>query len=105
MVNYSVILCTTNTQESAKTIAKTLVKEKLCACTNIIPSITSIYSWKDNLEEDSEVLMIIKSKTELFDKIEKRIKELHPYEVPEIISIDISKGSKAYLDWIDKNTI
>ena len=105
MSDYSVILCTTNSIENAKEIANSLVKEKLCACVNIIPSITSIYNWGNKIEEDNEILMIIKTKKDLFEKLETRIKELHPYEIPEIISLDIKKGSIKYLDWISENTI
>lgn len=98
-----VILCTTNSQESALNIAQTLVKNKLCACVNIIPKVYSVYSWKDKIETDEEYLMLIKTKKDLFEKVNNKIQEIHPYEVPEVISLDITEGSKSYLDWIVSN--
>lgn len=98
-----VILCTTNSQESALNIAQTLVKNKLCACVNIIPKVYSVYSWKDKIETDEEYLMLIKTKKDLFEQVNQRIQEIHPYEVPEVISLDITEGSKSYLDWIVSN--
>ncbi len=98
-----VILCTTNSQESALNIAQTLVKNKLCACVNIVPKVYSVYSWKDKIETDEEYLMLIKTKKDLFEKVNNKIQEIHPYEVPEVISLDITEGSKSYLDWIVSN--
>lgn len=98
-----VILCTTNSQESALNIAQTLVKNKLCACVNIIPKVYSVYSWKDKIETDEEYLMLIKTKKDLFEQVNQKIQEIHPYEVPEVISLDITEGSKSYLDWIVAN--
>lgn len=98
-----VILCTTNSQESALNIAQTLVKNKLCACVNIIPKVYSVYSWKDKIETDEEYLMLIKTKKDLFEQVNQKIQEIHPYEVPEVISLDITEGSKSYLDWIVSN--
>ena len=99
-----VILCNTNSQENAELIAKTLVTEELCACVNIIPRIQSIYKWQGKIENDTEFLMLIKTKNELFEAVKTRIQNLHPYEVPEIISFDITNSNKEYLDWINQNT-
>lgn len=104
-MKYILVLCTTNDKDTAKNLAYTLVKEKLAACTNIMPKLTSIYTWKDEIVEDEEFLLIIKTKDSLFDKVKTRITELHNYEVAEIISIDIKDGSKPYLDWIEKETL
>lgn len=98
-----IVLCTTNNQDSAKSIAKSLVEEKLCACVNIIPNICSIYRWEDKIETDEEYLMLIKTGKHLIDKIKNRIIELHSYDVPEVVVLDISDGSKDYLDWIGNN--
>lgn len=105
MTNYIIILCNTNSKDSAETIATYLIKESLAACVNIIPKITSIYKWQNKIENDEEYLMLIKTKKELFDKVKEKIQILHPYEVPEIISIDISNGNSEYLNWINNNTI
>lgn len=99
-----VILCNTNSQENAELIAKILVTEEFCACVNIIPRIQSIYKWQGKIENDTEFLMLIKTKNELFEAVKARIQNLHPYEVPEIISFDITNSNKEYLDWINQNT-
>lgn len=98
------VLCTINDLKTAKSISGKLVEEKLAACVNIIPQITSIYFWKNEIVEDSEYLMLIKTKNMHFDELKKRILSLHPYEVPEIISLKIDDGSKSYLDWIGNST-
>lgn len=100
-MSYITIFSTASNIDEAKKIARELVKEKLAACVNIVDKIESIYEWKGEVQEDSEVLMIIKSKEEKFKTIEKKIKELHSYEVPEILSITITNGSSDYLNWID----
>ena len=93
-----VILSTAANSEEAKKIARHLVRERLAACINIVPKITSIYEWKGEIVEDSEVLLIIKAAD--FAKVEEAIKQLHSYEVPEIISFEIDKGSRDYLEWM-----
>jgi periplasmic divalent cation tolerance protein len=81
-----------------------LVKEKLAPCFNIIPGVKSIYTWKGELHEDEEVILFIKTREELFEKVKDSIKSTHSYECPEIIAIPIKEGFKPYLDWIDENT-
>lgn len=105
MSEYRIVLCTINSIENAKILAHKLVKDKLAACVNIISCITSVYEWENEICEDDEYLLIIKTKSVLYEKLEAKIKELHPYEVPEIVSLKIDKGSKSYLDWIEKNTL
>ena len=104
-MNYIIILCNTNSIDSAETIATFLVKEKLAACVNIVPKIKSIYTWQNKIEKEDEVLMLIKTKQSLFNQVKEKIILLHPYEVPEIISINIQDGAKDYLNWISNNTI
>ena len=89
--------------EAAKSVARKLVEAKLAACVNIVPQVTSLYSWKNEIVEDNEVLLIIKSKSEVYNELEAKIRELHSYEVPEIISFNIQKGLPEYLNWIDYN--
>jgi len=92
--------------DKATLLAKTIVEEGLVACANIIPTVRSIYTWKGKIEDDEESMMFIKTRTELLEKLTLRIKELHPYEVPEIISMEIkdNEGNKDYLKWIIDNT-
>lgn len=104
MSEYIIVLCTTNSKDSAKQIAKTLVSDRFAACVNLVDKIDSIYSWKGEIVEDSEVLMIIKTQKALFENLKNKIEEIHPYETPEIISFDILEGSNPYLDWISENT-
>lgn len=104
-MNYIIILSNTNSMDSAETIANFLVKEKLAACVNIVPKIKSIYTWQNKIEKEEEVLMLIKTKQSLFNQVKEKITLLHPYEVPEIISIDIKNGNKNYIDWIKNNTL
>ncbi len=102
--SYLTILCTVPTFSAAQTIANELVSRELAACCNIIPGITSIYRWQGKVETDDELLVIIKSTEENYKAIENSIKELHPYEVPEIIAFTIEKGLGAYLEWINQST-
>ena len=86
--------------EDAPALAETLVQEDLCACVNIIPNILSVYRWQGDLISDQESLLVMKTMGKIYDRLEARVKELHPYEVPEIICLNIERGSKSYLDWI-----
>jgi periplasmic divalent cation tolerance protein len=99
-----VIFCTVPSKDEATKIAKELILKKLAACVNIIEGLTSIYEWKNELCIESECLMIIKSRQSLFNEIKREILSLHPYEVPEIISLPISDGLDSYLSWVHKNT-
>lgn len=102
---YITILITGSSEEEAGRIGKTLVEERLVACANIIPKIRSIFSWKGEICDENEVLMILKSKESLFQQIEERVKTLHSYDVPEIIALPIHSGSEDYLRWIEEVTV
>ncbi len=99
-MTYSIIFITCPDFKSAKKVSQSLLKGKLVACVNVLPIIKSMYWWESKLESHSEVLMVVKTKTNLYKQIEKEVKKLHPYTVPEIISFKIDKGNKDYLDWI-----
>jgi len=91
-------------KDAAKIAAKMLVKQRLAACVQIFP-IESVYLWRDEICESNEVVLFIKSHKELFNKISVKIKEMHPYEVPEIVQVPITDGLSEYLQWIRKCTI
>lgn len=99
-----VIFCTTPVGK-AEEYSEILLNEKLVACVNIVPKIKSKYYWEGKICTDEEELMIIKTKSELIDKIIEKIKEIHQYEVPEIISFEIKEGSYEYLNWITNVTL
>ncbi|GJQ59539.1 MAG: divalent-cation tolerance protein CutA [Candidatus Scalindua sp. AMX11] len=104
MENCIVIFITTSSLDEAKKLGRTLVEEKLAACSNIMSPVHSIYHWQGELCDDEEALMVLKTKRELFSQIETRVKELHSYEVPEIIAMPIIEGSENYLSWLKNET-
>jgi periplasmic divalent cation tolerance protein len=89
--------------EIARTAARALVEERLAACANIIPRIESIYHWKGKIESGEEALVIFKTTRERYAAFEKRLRELHPYEVPEVVAVEIVKGLPAYLEWVGES--
>lgn len=99
-----VILCTCPDTASAGQLAKTLVSEKLAACVNVLPQVTSYYVWDGQQEEGQEVQLIIKSRRTLYSVLQQRIQELHPYDVPEIIALPIVAGLPTYLQWVQEQT-
>lgn len=102
--NEIVVFITAPNEDEAAEIAKALVKSKLAACVNIIKGVRSIYSWRGNLEDNSEVLMIMKTQKKLFAALSDKTKELHSYDVPEIIALPITGGSEDYLKWLREST-
>jgi periplasmic divalent cation tolerance protein len=98
------VYITVPSREMAEKIARTLVEEKLAACVNIIPAVRSIYRWKGRVEASNEVVLIAKSRGDLFEQLEKRVKELHSYTVPCIVAWPIVAGHQPYLDWLQNET-
>lgn len=98
-----VVLVTCPT-DSAEKIAEEVLKLRLGACVNILGRAHSRYWWKGKLDSADESLLLIKTRTELFEKLERTVKRIHPYEVPEIIGFRIERGSRPYLDWITNET-
>lgn len=88
-------------EQVAKKLAQGIVSNKLAACVNIIPKVTSIYEWEGKINEDSEVLMMIKTKTSMVEELAKYVREHHPYSVAEVISTPIENGNPVYLQWIN----
>ena len=101
MGSYIQIITTTEKKEDAEKIAMALVEKRLAACVQIAGPITSLYRWKGNIEKAQEWQCWIKSKEVLYKEIEKAIKSVHPYEVPEIIAMPIIAGSRDYLEWLE----
>lgn len=97
------ILSTCPDQASAQSIASHLVENRLAACVNIINNVVSVYQWEGKTEQSQEVCLLIKTLAHQYQFVEKAILELHPYELPEIISVTINTGSNSYLNWIEQN--
>jgi len=100
---FTVILCTCPNIDTARDIARHLVENKLAACVKIVPQVESFYIWQDALQQDTEVQLLIKSTSALFEDINTAICSKHPYDVPEVIAVDVSKGNAAYLDWVQQS--
>ncbi|MDD5045031.1 MAG: divalent-cation tolerance protein CutA [Candidatus Omnitrophica bacterium] len=98
-----VILITCSGIKEAQKIARALVKERLCACVNILGNIKSLFRWQGKIDSAREILLIAKSKKEKFAKIAKRVRSLHSYEVPEIIALPVVAGEKEYLSWLGRS--
>ena len=102
--NPIVVLVTTKDIAEAKKIADKLIKEKLAACVNIVEKVHSVYRWKGKICKESEALCIIKTVKRNFKALEKKIKSMHSYTVPEVIGLPIEIGSEKYLKWVLKET-
>ena len=89
----------------ANAIALAVVEAKLAACVNILPRVQSIYRWQGQVESASEIALFIKSTAAAYPALEAQIRALHPYEVPEIIALDITQGLPAYLNWLAEQTL
>ena len=98
------VFCTCPDEPTAERIAAALVEQRLAACVNRIPGVVSTYRWKGEVQRDSECLLLIKTTIEHFDALRERIVALHPYELPEIVAVDIARGLPPYLDWIASET-
>ncbi|MEF3280024.1 MAG: divalent-cation tolerance protein CutA [Elusimicrobiota bacterium] len=105
MAKYKICFVTTDNKEVAEKIANELVSQKLAACVNIIPSITSIYRWEGKIEKSKEFMLVIKTKSVLVKDVIIAVKNMHNYSLPETIFFDISDGSSQYLDWLGANTL
>jgi len=97
---YIVVLSTLPTESQPVSIGRTLVEERLAACVSILPVMTSIYRWKEEVEQDAEHQMIIKTTRARLPALWERLRDLHPYDVPEFIVLPIVDGSEAYLRWL-----
>ena len=99
-----VVLVTCGSEEEAEKIANSLIEERLAACVNIISPVRSIYRWEGKISDEKEWMLIIKTRKKRFEDLEKKVKSLHSYSVPEIIVLPIVKGSASYLKWLEEMT-
>ena len=99
-MSYLFVFVTASNREEAVKIVRTLLEEKLIACGNIFDPVSSFFWWKGKIEEEKEVLVIMKSHEKLFKKLSKRVTELHSYDVPEILALPVVDGSSSYLEWL-----
>lgn len=100
MTNFRICFVTAPNLEEAKSLSRLILQQRLAACVNILDSVTSMYWWKGEIQEDSEVLMMIKTQVDLVDPLIAAIRSAHSYEVCEVISLPIEAGNAAYLKWI-----
>ncbi len=100
----NLVYITTKDKDEARRIGKELVKTRLAACVNIIDNMNSMYWWEGKIQDDQEVILIAKTKQSLVKKLIKKVKSMHGYSTPCIISLPILDGNKAYLDWLNKET-
>ena len=94
---------TAGSKEEARSIGRVLVESKLAACVNIIDAMNSIYTWDDKIQEDTEVILIAKTQKALVPELTEKVKNLHSYDCPCIVSLPVSGGNQAFLDWIIEN--
>jgi periplasmic divalent cation tolerance protein len=101
---HCIVLCTAPDPATAETLARAVVEARVAACVNLLPGMRSIYRWQGAVQQDSETLLIIKTRSDRFAALSSVLQALHPYELPEIIAVPLSDGLPAYLAWVDQNT-
>jgi periplasmic divalent cation tolerance protein len=100
----SVVLTTIAAREDAIALARSLIEERLAACVNILPQMTSVYRWKGAVEEEAEHQIVIKTASDRIPALEVRLKQLHPYELPELLVLSVAGGAQPYLTWVIEST-
>ena len=99
-----VCFCTCPDADCAARLADTLVGERLAACVNIVPGLRSVYRWQGEMERSDETLLLIKTSRDRLDALTTRISDLHPYELPEVVAVEVAGGLSTYLDWVAEAT-
>ena len=100
----SVVLATVPDLEVGRQLARTLLDERLIACANVVPGVTSLYRWQGRVHEDAECLVVMKTRTELVPRLVERVPALHPYELPEVLALRVMDGLPAYCRWVMDET-
>ena len=95
-----VVLVTVPDVDAGCVLARRLVQERLAACGNVIPGLTSVYRWEDKVQEDSEALVLLKTTKDTLPLLKRRVMELHPYDVPEFLALAVSEGHDGYFQWV-----
>lgn len=103
MTDVRVIYSTAPDVDTAARIARSLVDERLAACGNILPGVRSIYRWQGIVEDEPEVVLILKTRADRVDALTRRLAELHPYDVPDVVALPVDAGHGPYLDWVREN--
>lgn len=103
MTDYRIVLTTAGSADDADRIATALVQAELAACVNTVSPVTSVYRWKGSVQKEQEWLLLIKTTASAFDRVSKKIRELHSYDLPECIQVSIEAGTAEYLNWIAEN--
>lgn len=103
--DYRLVLCTCPDKDTAIDLARTLVQERLAACVSLTPGILSVYRWDSEVQQDEEVLLLIKTRDARVASLTDRLRQIHPYEVPEIIAVPVTDGLPQYLSWVTESTI
>ncbi|HEX8436419.1 divalent-cation tolerance protein CutA [Archangium sp.] len=103
MTDAILVLVTAPTADKAAEIARMLVEEELAACGNVVPGLRSIYRWEGKVHDEPEALLILKTRAPLFEALRQRVVELHSYQCPEVLRLDVAEGHAPYLQWIRDN--
>lgn len=105
MKEFVLVFSTFPDGEQAREVARVVVSERLAACGNVLPSVTSVYVWQGEQRESTEVLVLFKTRREIYPALEARLKSLHPYEVPELVAVELATGLPAYLAWVAESVV
>lgn len=95
------VMTTTDSQEEARRIARALVESRLAACVQVIGPIESTYWWEGKMQQSEEWLCLIKTRADRYEEVEARVREVHSYDVPEVLALPVVAGHRPYLDWLD----
>ncbi len=100
---FRVVISTAGTEEEGAQIAKSLLERKLCACVNLVPKVRSFYRWEGAIQDDAEVLLIMKTTKEKLQRLSEHLAEIHSYDVPEVLAVAVDQGRASYLEWLEES--